>query len=375
LISDHLHKLCHEEGFSVAAPSLDLVAQEADGSIRDALSLLDRILSSANTPKIEHQTFLDGLGILDQQILHDTATAIFEHNGARLIEMIEQIADSGIDLKKFYSDLIVHFRNLNVVKICGKDSPAANITDAEKEMFFQATSQLSSDFINTILHILLDEESLIKYSSHTRTAIEMVLLKLLQINPGAQIDHIINRLDMLAKRLSSSLSSSRDPFEPVQPFAETDSSMSGNTTPITAVRESVPATGYHAGQDPSIKQTKTPEKKTWQGFLNKIQQTLPFMFALLSKGITKENGSSEIIVELKNCSSFDKKRLKTKQQALQTICKEFLGQQLTINIVSENNPLPQHHTTKNNIKDRQAAFNHPLVVEAQKIFDGEIINP
>ncbi|MCK5837214.1 MAG: DNA polymerase III subunit gamma/tau, partial [Desulfobacula sp.] len=371
LISGHLQTLCRQEGFSVETVSLDLVAQEADGSIRDALSLLDRILSSANTPKIEHQMFLDGLGILDRQILHDTSTAIFEHNGARLIEMIEQISNSGIDLKKFYSDLIVHFRNLNVVKICGKDSPAANITDAEKALFFQATSQLSSDFINTILHILLDEESLIKYSSHTRTAIEMVLLKLLQLNPGAQIDHIINRLDMLAKQLSSSPASSRDTFEPVQPFAETDSAVSGNV--ITAVREPVPTTGYHAGA--SIKQKEIPEKRTWQGFLNKIQQTLPFMFALLSKGIAKERGSDEIIVELKNCSSFDKKRLKTKQYDLETICKEFLSKQLTINIISENNPLPQHPTTKNNIKDRQAAFNHPLVVEARKIFDGEIINP
>ncbi|WP_300463358.1 DNA polymerase III subunit gamma/tau [Desulfobacula sp.] len=373
LISNHLQTLCHQEGFSVAAPSLDLVAQEADGSIRDALSLLDRVLSSAGTPEIEHQTFLDGLGILDRQILHDTATAIFEHNGARLIEMIEQINNSGIDLKKYYADLIVHFRNLNVVKICGKDSPAANITDTEKELFFQAASLISSDLLNTTLHILLDEESLIKYSSHTRTAIEMVLLKLLQINPGAQIDHIINRLDMLAKQLSSSLPSSRDPLESVQPFAKTDVAVNSNA--IAAVREPVPATGYHAGQNDSIKQKQIPEKKTWQDFLNKIQQTLPFMFALLSKGIAKKNGSGEIIVELKDCSSFDRKRLKTKHKDLQTMCKEFLGKQLTINIISENNPLPQHHTTKNNIKDRQAAFNHPLVVEAQKIFDGEIINP
>ena len=132
-ISNHLQSLCSREGFSIESQSLDLIAQEADGSIRDALSLLDRILSSALTREIDPQCVLDSLGILDRQILHDLSEAIFEHNGARIIEIIEKVNNSGIDLKKYYSDLIVHFRNLNVIKICGKDSPTANITDSEKE--------------------------------------------------------------------------------------------------------------------------------------------------------------------------------------------------------------------------------------------------
>ncbi len=377
LISGHLQTLCEQEGFSVENRSLDIIAQEADGSIRDALSLLDRVLSSAVTPKIEHQTVLDGLGILDRQILHDMSTAIFEKNGAQLIEMLENINDSGIDLKKYYSDLIVHFRNLNVIKICGKDSPNAHITDAEKEKNFYATAMLSSGFINTVLQILLDEESMIKYSSHTKIAIEMVLLKLLQINPGEQIDQIISKLDSLANQINSTTSYSNHKFEPVQEPAAKDPVTKGNDTSTAndtpAVREPLPTPGYHAGQDVSKPQKNIPPEKTWQGFLNKIERALPFMFALLSKGVVQEKDANEIMVELNNCSSFDKKRLETKKNELQNACKNFLGKHLTVNIVSENKPLTQNKK-KNEIKARQAAFNHPLVVEAQKMFNGEIIN-
>ncbi|MBU8912042.1 MAG: DNA polymerase III subunit gamma/tau, partial [Desulfobacterales bacterium] len=203
MISNHLQYLCKKEKFSIEKQSLDLIAQEADGSIRDALSLLDRVLSSAETKEIEHTRVLDGLGIQDLQIMHDISAAIFENNGAGLIEIIEEADNSGMDLKKFYSDILAHFRNMNVVKVCGKDSPAVNITDSEKEKIFQTVSALSSGFINTVLQILLDEEPVVKYSSHTKTAIEMVLLKLLQINPGAQIDKIINQLDILAKQINS----------------------------------------------------------------------------------------------------------------------------------------------------------------------------
>ena len=53
-ISEHLQKLCKQEGYTIEKPSLDLISQEADGSIRDGLSLLDRVLSSVDAKDVEH---------------------------------------------------------------------------------------------------------------------------------------------------------------------------------------------------------------------------------------------------------------------------------------------------------------------------------
>jgi len=377
MISKHLQHLCKLEGFDVEKQSLDVIAQEADGSIRDSLSLLDRVLSSADTKKIEHDRVLDSLGIQSRQFMHDISAAIFENNGTRLIELIEKINDSGIDLKKFYGDIIFHFRNLNVIKLCGKDSPAVNITDSEKEKIFQTVSALSSGFINTILQILLDEESIVKYSSHTRTAIEMVLLKLLQINPGAQIDTIISRLDLLLNQINSSPESSKPEFKPAQALPANDRVSEDTSSPV--VRETRPGSEYSADQgslkiQKNIPRENIKETKTWEDFLKKIEETFPFMFALLSKGSAKEKDHNEIIVELKDCSSFDKKRLETKSPELKTICKKFLGKQLTINILSQNNQLTQSNNKTKETRAKQVAFTHPLVVEAQKIFNGEILN-
>ncbi|RLC20130.1 MAG: DNA polymerase III subunit gamma/tau, partial [Deltaproteobacteria bacterium] len=159
---------------------------------------------------------------------------------------------------------------------------------------------------------------------------------------------------------------SQPEFEPAQVPASNDLTTEGYDT--HAVRETLSSPGYLADQDP----LKT--KKTWEDFLKKIENTLPFMFALLSKGSAKEKGDGEIIVELKNCSSFDKKRLESKSHELKSICKEFLKKLLTINILSPDNQLTQSNNKTKQTKAKQAAFTHPLVVEAQKIFNGEILN-
>ena len=368
LISNHLQKLCSSEGYTIEKESLDLISQEADGSIRDGLSLLDRILSSADTKEIEPERVLAGLGIQDQQVMHDISAAIFNQNGAQLIDIIEKINNSGIDLKKFYSDIIYHFRNYSVIKVCGKDTPAANITDLEKTRIIQASDKLSTGFINTILQILLDGESIVNYSSHTKIAIEMVLLKLLHINPGAQIDKIIDKLDTLSKHIDSNFSQASSQFEPVQ-RADMNESRDNN---YQAVREPVPTHQYKSASAHAAIEKNDQEEKTWPVFLKKIEQKFPVMFALLSKGIIKKSSDNEITVEVKASSSFENKRIENKKHELKTMCKKFLGKYLTIKIVSQKTKLTQSSNKER--KNRAAAFNHPMVVEAKQMFNGEIIN-
>lgn len=387
MISDHLQHICNQEGYAVEKQSLDLIAQEADGSIRDSLSLLDRVLSSAGTREIDLDRVLENLGIQSQQIMHDISSAIFKNDGAGVIDIIEKVNDSGIDLKKFYTDIIFHFRNLNVIKLCGQKSLALNITDAQKEKISQVVSGLSGGFINTILQVLLDEESIVRYSSHTRTAVEMVLLKLLHVNPGAQIDTIISKLDILADQITST---SRNPGQSgtarsvPQPSVKTPQGTTSKKNwtsterDTSAIKEPLPSAGFSAAKDAShtqqnIEPATVKKEKTWDNFLKKIEATLPFMFTLLSKGLVKEIDPDNISVELKNCSAFDKKRLKSKRSELDRVCREFLGKKLIVNITIQDHQSTQTSSPKG-ARAKQAAFTHPLVVEAQKLFNGEILN-
>lgn len=384
-ISDHLGALCEKEGFSLDRDSLDLISMEADGSIRDGLSLLDRVLSSSPDKNISHDQVIDNLGVMDRTLMFDLSSAVFTKDGAALISLVETVNDSGLDLKKFYSNIILHFRNLNIIKLCGSQNPGLNLTDTEKDKLSQATAQLSQNYLGMLLQLLLDEETLVRFSSHTKTAVEMVLLKLIQINVGAQLDQVIAKLDLLARQIDTKLAESGHMPAPVMP-PSTEPAMVPSETQQPPQREpQMQGPTQHQSQPPPDQALATPHSveppepqestpNTWQGFLEKIQKKLPFIFALISKGRVNTALDTHIHVELDTCSSFEKTRLKTKNQELQELSKKYLGKPIKIDIKTEASPLqPQDTNKKVEDQARQAASRHPMVLEAQRLFNGEII--
>ncbi len=422
-ISDHLNTLCQKEGFSVDRESLDLIALEADGSIRDSLSLLDRILSASPDKVIAHDTVTDNLGVMDRRLMFEISSGVFNNDGASLIRLVERVNDSGRDLKKLYADIIFHFRNLNIIKLCGKDTSALNLINTEKEELLQAVSKVPPTYLSMLLQLLLSEENLVRFSSHTQTAVEMVLLKLLQINPGAQLDQIITKLDTLARQIDTKISNSppqdisanaapapgtrpdhQNPSNP-QPQASFAGRAPEPEPPPMPPRNHMPAQQQArqapVQQEPPLaapnnqfaQQGNTPPPHhevqasqdnvpsqpagpaSWQDFLNMLQKKLPSIFALLSKGRADTSGDTQINVELDSCSAFESSRLKTKDKELQELCKTFLGKSITIKINAKT-ALPvvgPSEDRKAQEKARQAASRHPMVQEARRLFDGEII--
>ncbi|MCF8092421.1 MAG: DNA polymerase III subunit gamma/tau [Desulfotignum sp.] len=373
VISGLLKKVCGKEGFVVQNQGLDLIALEADGSVRDALSLLDRILSSTRDKEITYAMVVDKLGALDRRLMQDISNALFEKNIPALISLIEAINDTGLDLKKFYGDIILHFRNLNIIKRCGPDHPAVNMTADEKQKVHTQVAPLPEQYLGVLLQVLLHDESMVKLSAHTRIAIETVMFKLVQIRSGAAVDQIIQKLDALAQQINQS---------GYPPVSDSDTAKSlpayttGDSPTPPAVRE--PSAGLKSrvpDPDTTGPAPRSPHiAKTWEGFLQQIEQTQPFIFALLSKGTIRETSPDTLELHLYNCSAFDKKRLKHRQDQLKKQCRSFLGKTLEIHVASEISPGSRAAPKQQEIKARHAAYNHPLVKDALHIFNGEIIN-
>ena len=388
MIADHLMKLSEKEGFSIQKQSIDLIAREADGSVRDSLSLLDRILSSSLEKEPDHELILNALGVFDHRVMQDISSAIFEKDGRKLIEIIEKINDSGTDLKKFYSDLILHFRNLSVLRICGQNSLAVNLSDFEKQSFIESCANIRTDHIQTVLQILLEDENLIRYSDHTRTALEMLMIKIAEADAGPRIDYIIHQLDALAKQIIALPVQN----EAVAVPSQVSQSKAGHPVSSAAASEernrNAGAAAVHRQESPrpapedknlspdiaASRKAPSPLPGTCQNFLSTLENSQPYIFALIAKGTVKENPPDKITIELDNCSAFDKKRIEGKTQELKKICMDSTGKQLTINIGSlQNIPNNEAQIRENNRQSRQEIINHPLVMKAMKMFNAEII--
>ncbi|WP_320044832.1 DNA polymerase III subunit gamma/tau [uncultured Desulfobacter sp.] len=400
-ISDHLDTLCRKEGYTVEKEGLELIALEADGSIRDGLSLLDRILSAGPEKEIDRQMITQRLRGTDRRVLFDISSAVLERNGAQLIDLVSKINDSGMDLKEFYSGIIAQFRNLNIIRLCGKDSPVLNMIETEKLELDRMCKNFAPAYLGMLLDLLLKEESIVRFASHTQTAVEMVLLKMIQIEPETRLDEIITKVDLLARQMENRV----DRSDVVSPPAQYDTPPQTTATPIKQIPADKPSGVSYIAQppqkpipepppyrpeqmqetpnvspdspvpEPSLPQTQAHQgAATWTQFMDILQREHPFIFGLFSKGQADTSAQDRVVVTLSSCSGFEKSRLSTKTKALADLGQKLLGKSIEVNV--ENNSTPKDETCQQQAslqKAEQAAAGHPMVQHAVRLFDADII--
>ncbi len=400
-ICAHLENLCGKEGYTVEKEGLELIALEADGSIRDGLSLLDRILSAGPEKEIDRLLVAQRLRVTDRRILFSISSAVLERDGAQLIDLVSKINDSGMNLKEFYSGIIAQFRNLNIIRLCGKDSPVLNMIETEKLELEQMCKNLPPAYLGMLLDLLLKEESIVRFASHTQTAVEMVLLKMIQIEPETRLDEIITKVDLLARRMENRLEKAGAGSPPPQqndhlnqtsvpPAGQVPGAGPSKQPPPEAPppmpappackpdREQAPAPdipAYSSGHDTPLQQEKEHlGPVTWPRFMDILQHELPFIFGLFSKGRADTSAPDKVIVTLASCSGFEASRLDTKTKALKELSQKHLGKSIEVSI--KNSGRPDDETCQRQYdrqKSEQAAAGHPMVQHAVRLFDADII--
>ncbi len=212
----HLQALCDSEGFSIAPEALEYIAMEADGSVRDSLSLLDRILSAFPNGATDIDLVMESLGVADQKIMQDLSFAVLHQNGAQVMALIEKIDNAGLDLKKFYDQILSHFRDMYIMKIVGPGHRAVNGTQARKELLAKLVEPVEPEYLSMLVDLLLQQESLIRFSAYTRIALETIFLKMIRIRHNANLDAIILQLDQLVEKMGQggAISSGREEVSP-----------------------------------------------------------------------------------------------------------------------------------------------------------------
>ena len=393
-IAEHLGRLCERENVAISLESLSLIAAEADGSMRDALSLLDRVISSSTDTEISHDHILNHLGIIDKKILLDMATAVLQQDGAAILGHIARVHDLGFDLKKIYADLIKTFRNIQVVKLCKNSAPPSDISAHDREQINALPLPHNPEYTGQLLSILLKEEQLIRFSSHTRTALETVLLQLIQVRPGTTVASIITRLDALARQVTSTGPSIAAPKvrpegtipPPPGPSRCSEPAAAYRAPQATHVRPSAPGTPPHAGETaegsppaaPHAAPPPSPDPSpTWEGFLKYLAREMPFIGAILSKSTFQGISNNQLKITLSGNCSFDLKRIRSRQSQVDTLCRNYFGQHLTLT-AGTSTPQEAPDTAVNTgispAKQKQAAMNHPLVTRAVEQFNGQIVD-
>jgi DNA polymerase III subunit gamma/tau len=218
-IVQRLGEIAQKEGAKVTEGALVLLAREADGSMRDAQSLLEQVWASAHTgtsvetSTIDEQVLQEVLGLAERQVLYDLSSAVIQGDAKRCIEIVADIVAQGRDLTRLSRDLVEQFRNLLIARLLEKRTAAPATKEREREYLLDLPDQEMSDLtaqvkdatVETLLDYLNfmaagDEE--VARSANPRFALEAVLVRLATLPKTLPVVELIERLETLEGKLS-----------------------------------------------------------------------------------------------------------------------------------------------------------------------------
>ncbi|HML94066.1 MAG TPA: DNA polymerase III subunit gamma/tau [Thermodesulfobacteriota bacterium] len=189
------------EGIEVGEETLYTVAREADGSMRDALSLMDQLLATFGST-IAHDDALRILGVLDRNILKSVLRAVIGKDPKAAIEALNLAMEKGIEPKRFAEDLLRGLRHALLIKACGRDA-VAELPDEEKREIEETASGESVETLEVLLGQMLEGAEGVQRSFYPQTALEFTLIKLATLERTIPIESIIKRLEGLSAGASS----------------------------------------------------------------------------------------------------------------------------------------------------------------------------
>jgi DNA polymerase-3 subunit gamma/tau len=360
-IMGHLRHIAQEEDIQISDVSLRVLAREAEGSMRDAQSLLEQMIAFSGK-SISDEDLLEVLGVIDHQDLFSTATAIIEGDTVRCLETIERLYLHGHDLRRFCQELAEHFRNLLVMKMSNEPQKLVDLTDAELAELKEQADKVSSSTLQQFFHFLLKGEEEIRRSSNPKLVLEMSLLRLTQLPKVMDMDEVISQMLKLEQKIATG----GQPMAEL-PRREEDTGPQEVSQSYTQTEETNTAAPKAVADSPLAK---------WQDVLKKMRQEKPALAASLERVSVRQPKPDLLELDF-NGHEFDYEMVKERESfgLLNRVSREIFGDKMKISLNAGGQEIrrKQRGKTDRQRQQQQKALKHPLVTEALEIFGGEIV--
>jgi DNA polymerase-3 subunit gamma/tau len=188
-----LEQVAKAEGVHADEGSLAAVTLAAEGSLRDALSLLDQVIAACGE-KLEEARVRQLLGVVPLELLRGMTEAIHAANPPRVLEMVNQLSSEGYELGHFAGEYVRFVRNLMIARNCGAESPLLQVPGDERQTLAELAKLFSEEDLTRFFQILLRTESDLRYSLEPRFHLEMGLLKLVHARRLAPLESLLSEL-------------------------------------------------------------------------------------------------------------------------------------------------------------------------------------
>jgi DNA polymerase-3 subunit gamma/tau len=378
-IVERLAEITREEKITVSNKSLLAIAREADGSMRDAQTLLDQVIAYAGS-EIGDAQVNDVLDLVDRRVLLRIATACIESDAAAALAACREAGEAGLDAKRLSEALIQLVRDLVVARIAPEQPELIEASDEEIAELRALAERTEATRLRRMFRALVKEQEDLAWAPQPFAVLELAVVRLATMPDGDDVGRLLVRLEALEKRLSGP-----DGAAGGAPPAVTGSAPATSASRAQrAEGERSPSGGPHGGSARRSEAAPAGAQETEAAPLTAVLDRLrafarasqPGIFAALDGAELLERSADRLRIRVPE--PFAARRLRERQDAVDALAASFFGRATWV-VIEEDVPAAAAASTGAAAQSdaarqrRKEALEDPAVGRALEILGADIV--
>ena len=322
-ITDRMRDLMQTEQVEVEEKALRYIAKAADGSMRDALSLLDQCIAFYLGQKLTYDHVLEVLGAVDTDVFSRLLRKVLERDVAGVLDIVEDLVMQGRELTQLAADFTWYLRNLLMVQSSGDLTDLVEASAEQLEVMRQEASGIDASVLMRYIRIFSDLSGQVRYSTQKRVLVEVALIKLCHPAMERNLDAVLNRLAILEQKVAkgvvvSSQSSGGD-------------AAGGDADGIS---------GLQSGNGVQVQPEQKAVSEDLRMIIDRWKQVTgdltPSMAVMLRGAVISEGPDNQLIIALADDMRYGYFAEESHRQALENALSERVGKLVKVNAVPLN---------------------------------------
>ncbi|MCX5814075.1 MAG: DNA polymerase III subunit gamma/tau [Proteobacteria bacterium] len=345
-IIEQMKKVCQAEGVEYDEGAFRYIATEADGSMRDAESILDQIIAYSGK-RITERDVINIIGVIEKDTLYDIVKSIIDQDMKLGLETIERVLDEGYDVYHLYGGLISFFRNIMIMKVYDAMPPFIHMGEDEYDKITLMLKDIEYYEIQNMLSYLLKSEDLIK-GFFPRISLEVLYINLYNLSKLRDVEKILDNLGSYEQHEHTEQTKEHKTEHKIEHKKEHKTDQTGHTEQLTDYKTEHEFEEHGYKEEPAY---ETQPQGDMQSFVEYLRKKKPFIGSILENLDLKiEDGS--IIISLDKKYAFVKNDMNLKEEIKQHL-KIFFGKDmgLVFRVSGE-----KKHSLEDYVKEAESLF-------------------
>jgi len=397
-IFERLRLIAEAEKISIPDEALREISRSGEGSMRDAQSAFDQVISFAGT-SIRQEDVEMALGVPSADILIRVVNGIANHVPAEALAVVDDVVMRGHDLRNFCRELLAHFRDLLVTRVSASEELLESAICEPEELRRQSALFSESDLVR-FFHSLAETETLLKTAAHPRYQLEVGLVKLMEMRRLEPLSRLVERLGALEESVRTGKELKGAAKTAVSRIAEAPASSPAMSAQPARQPQSTAAKPAEAGGPKAARATvitphvdvmapeqKGPDADVNASEIDQIKTALErrrkmFLVTALEGANRAEIEGGELCIEFAPESRFMRDTLAKPDNVkiLREVCKEVAGRDMGVRFLIkdqevDNLPVSKEEAGKTEKKRlREKIEQDPTVQQLLRTFRGEVVD-